>query len=209
MTLTTRDLAACEAVIERGLATFIEVASTLLEIRDGRLYKATHETFDSYCQERWGWGRAYAYRMIASGEVVTSMSGALADVSPIGDILPVPTNEAQTRALAPLKDDPEIMAEAWSEAVVESNGKPTAAAVEKAVAKRVPPRQVSEAEQYEIDRQGAIRRAIGRLEELVNGWVELRSFVTHPERDAVLAGLTESDRLTVLEIESIYLEVVR
>lgn len=207
MTLATRTLADCEAVIERGLATFIEVASTLLEIRDGRLYKATHETFDSYCQERWGWGRAYAYRMIASGEVVTSMNGALADsMSPIGDILPVPTNEAQTRALGPLTSDPTAMADAWSEAVAETNGKPTAAAVEKAVAKRVEPKPITEAEQHELDRQGAIRRAIGRLEELVNGWLELRSLASHPERDAVLAGLIESDRLTVLEIESMYLE---
>ena len=134
--LAQRDLAECEAVIERGLSTFIEVASTLLEIRDRRLYKMTHETFDAYCQERWGWGRAYAYRMIASGEVVHSMNGALADVSPMGDILPGPTNERQTRALEPLKSDPAAMAEAWQEAVVETNGKPTAKAVEEAVAKR-------------------------------------------------------------------------
>ncbi len=210
MTLATRTLADCEAVIERGLATFIEVGQTLLEIRDKRLYRLTHDSFDAYCQERWGWARAHAYRMIASGEVVTSMNGALADrssMSPIGDILPVPTNEAQTRALAPLKSDPEQMADAWTEAVAETNGKATAAAVEKAVAKRVEPKQLTAAEQAEEDRKGQISRGIGRLQELVNGWGQLRSLPKSPDRDALLTGLTPYDRKVVLEIEAMYLEV--
>lgn len=198
MTLATRDLAACEEVIDRGLATFVEVGLALMEIRDGRLYLESHETFDEYCRERWSMSNRHANRLVEAAEVMGALPG------PMG-----PTTERQARALAPLKDDPEIMAEAWSEAVAESNGKPTAAAVEKAVEKRVPPRQFSEAEQYELDRQGAIRRTVGRLEQLVNGWIEIPDLPTHPERDAVLAGLTESDRLTVLEIESIYLEVSR
>ena len=39
-------LAECEAVIERGLATFVEVGRALLHIRDERLYRAAHRTFE-------------------------------------------------------------------------------------------------------------------------------------------------------------------
>ena len=50
-------LAECEAVIERGQQTFIEVGQALMEIRDSRLYRETHATFEAYCNERWGWTR--------------------------------------------------------------------------------------------------------------------------------------------------------
>jgi hypothetical protein len=34
--------------------TFIAVARALAAIRDGRLYRETHATFEAYCRERWG-----------------------------------------------------------------------------------------------------------------------------------------------------------
>jgi len=113
----------CEAVIKAGLATFVDVGNALLQIRDGRLYRDQFDTFEEYCRERWGFNRAHAYRMIEASEVV----GVL---SPMGD---TPRNERQARALAPLRDQPEKMAEAWSEAVETSGGKPTAKTVSEVV----------------------------------------------------------------------------
>jgi hypothetical protein len=37
-----------ENVIERGLSTFVEVGNALLEIRDSKLYRETHPTFEAY-----------------------------------------------------------------------------------------------------------------------------------------------------------------
>lgn len=88
-----RRLADLEAVVERGLATFIEVGTALLEIRDSRLYRETHETFEAYCQEHWGKGRRWAYQLIDAAEVCALAHSAG---------LPVPANEAQARELAPL-----------------------------------------------------------------------------------------------------------
>ena len=51
-----------EAVIERGLATFIEVGKALMEIQDGRLYRETHATFEDYCRQRWEMSRVHAHR---------------------------------------------------------------------------------------------------------------------------------------------------
>jgi hypothetical protein len=110
--VVAHSLAENEAVIEAGLATFVEVGRALMEIRDGRQYRsAGWSDFDTYCRERWGMARAHAYRMIEASEVVS-------ELSPIGDKLP--TSESQARELAPLRDDPEAMAEVMDEVTTEA-----------------------------------------------------------------------------------------
>jgi hypothetical protein len=47
-------LAQSEAISEDGLRDFFEVALALLRIRDERLYRQTHATFEDYCREKWG-----------------------------------------------------------------------------------------------------------------------------------------------------------
>jgi hypothetical protein len=79
-------LANCEHVIEHGLQTFVDVGESLLTIRDDRLYRATHGTFEDYCHARWGFTDRRARQIMAAAE--------------IGTIVPV-ANEGQARALAP------------------------------------------------------------------------------------------------------------
>jgi SAM-dependent methyltransferase len=98
-------LAECEAAIERGLTTFVEVGQALLTIRDQRLYRETHGDFDTYCRERWGWTRKYADQ-IAAASVVAGEVTAIAGT---------PSNEAQVRPLTKLPT-PEARREAWAEA---------------------------------------------------------------------------------------------
>jgi len=47
-------LRSLEAEAERGFATYLEVGDTLAEIREARLYRHTHPTFEAYLLERWG-----------------------------------------------------------------------------------------------------------------------------------------------------------
>ena len=54
-----------------------------------------------------------------------SRSYQLIDVAKISTIVEVP-NEAIARELAPLKDNPDAMREAWEEAQANGNGTPTA-----------------------------------------------------------------------------------
>lgn len=70
------ELARLESVIERGLATFVEVGFALVKIRDSRLYCQTHSTFESYCRERWGFSRQRGYQLIAAAEVSTVVVSA-------------------------------------------------------------------------------------------------------------------------------------
>ena len=93
-------LAACEATITQGLQTFYDVGTALLEIRDSRLYRAEHPTFEAYCRERWGMERRRAYQLIEAAEAFESVQNFTH--SP-------PANEAQARPLAAVA--PEARAE--------------------------------------------------------------------------------------------------
>ncbi len=113
----------CEAIIEGGLQTFIEVGNALLEIRDSRLYRQQFGTFEDYCHERWQMTHRRANQLIGAAEVIHNL----------GTVVPVqPTSERQLRPLTGL--EPEEQREAWNQAVNDSsNGKPTAKDVEAAV----------------------------------------------------------------------------
>jgi hypothetical protein len=119
------ELSQCEAVIERGLKTFVDVGNALLRIRDGKLYRNTHDTFEDYCRERWSMAQGTAYRMMYAADVVSNLKS-----SPIGELLP--STESQARPLVRLEPEQQVIA--WQLAVETApNGKITAAHVEQVV----------------------------------------------------------------------------
>jgi hypothetical protein len=73
-------LATCEKAIERGINTFVEVGQALTEIRDAKLYRASHKTFEAYCKDRWEISRPRAYELIDHAKVA-SADPVLSDVS--------------------------------------------------------------------------------------------------------------------------------
>lgn len=142
--LTTREtkaLARCEQTIQRGLSTFCDVGRALLEIRDGRLYRDMHDTFESYCRARWEMSKTHANRLIGAAAVADA-------VAPIGV---KPTTESQVRPLTTVPE--ESRAAVWQDAVeaapVDADGTPrvTARHVEEAVQRwRGEPEEASEPE---------------------------------------------------------------
>lgn len=118
-------LASCEEVIAAGLDVFVEVSRALVTIRDERLYRGEYDTFELYCKVRWNWGRNYVNKLIIATEVVDALEALGTNV---------PKNEAQARELAPLKDEPERMAEVWKATVERKGGNPTAKDLREAVA---------------------------------------------------------------------------
>lgn len=111
-----------ETVIERGLTTFVEVGNAIREIRDSKLYKDSHDTFEKYCRERWGWNRNYADKQVRAADTAAVL----------GTFVPIP-NEAVAREFAPLKSDPETMNRVWGGVVEEYGETPAAKHVKKAV----------------------------------------------------------------------------
>lgn len=128
-------------IVDRGIKTFFEVGMALAEIRDSRLYRETHETFEDFCRDRWDIGRSHSYRYIEAAYVVKNLS-------PIGDkiscdtlnTLPewgvsIPMNEAQARPLTMFEAD--IQRELWKRVIdcsLENNGRITATLVSSVVA---------------------------------------------------------------------------
>jgi hypothetical protein len=111
----TQQLEACEAVIERGMTTFIEVGNALLRIRDERLYRQEYRDFETYCQARWAMNRRYANRLIEAADVADRLG-------PIG-----PRNEGQARELSGLPA--ETAAQVMQEAHDLTAGQPTATVI--------------------------------------------------------------------------------
>jgi hypothetical protein len=87
------DLATCEAALDNLRVAFWAAGKALQVIRDARLYRDTHATFEDYVELKWDMSRAQAYRLIDAWPLAESLS-------PIGDKL----NESQIRELLPLAD---------------------------------------------------------------------------------------------------------
>lgn len=121
-----------ESIIERGRQTFIEVGTALMTIRETKSYRTDgYDTFEEYCQERWGWTHQRAYQLMQAAEVVHELksattvasvdeAGADAEISPIGETevqpIPLPMNERQVRALSRIAH-PSGRALLWEESV--------------------------------------------------------------------------------------------
>ncbi|MHC5761844.1 hypothetical protein [Nostoc sp.] len=125
---------------------FYLAGKALVELRDRKLYRSTHKTFEDYCRERFGFERRYPYRLMESTVVVDNLmkmcpnrtqndSGADTSTpdSSEGQVLPI--NEYQLRPLIPL--EPEVQIEAWKQAVEQAGGKVPSGRIVKDVVQRI------------------------------------------------------------------------
>lgn len=103
------ELIDCERIIGEGYTTFLKVGLALAKVRDAKLYRGEHKTFEAYCEKRWNFSRTRAYELIASAGITNALS-AMADI-------PSPANERQARELHGL--DSETAAAVMAEAVDE------------------------------------------------------------------------------------------
>jgi hypothetical protein len=178
-----RHLAALERRVEQGLQTFKEVGFALLEIRDSRLYRETHTSFEAYALDRWKLDKTRAYQFIGAAEVV-KLLGEPEEL----------TNEAQTRELVSLfHDDPEAVQTVWDlvEERVAESGTPVTAAVIRQARRDVvnpsgpPPPTLTE----------RIMAEFARLTTLVVQWQGAKPAPRRADKVAVKAAL---DKLTDL-----------
>ncbi|PSB44104.1 hypothetical protein C7B80_21765 [Cyanosarcina cf. burmensis CCALA 770] len=90
-----------ETRVDRALG---EGWSALKQLRDRRLYRSTHKTFEEYAKDRFGYNRAHAYRLIQAAGVIENLSPngrQIDEMSPIGRHL-LPKSERLCRELAKL-----------------------------------------------------------------------------------------------------------
>ncbi len=101
-----------ERQVERA---FYQAGLALQLLRDKKLYRSTHNTFQEYCQERFGFTKRSAYYLIDAVQIVDNLQKS----EPLVHIMP--TSERQCRALKSLK--PSQQQEAWNKAVAQAKGK--------------------------------------------------------------------------------------
>lgn len=208
-----------EAIVEQGLQTFYEVGKALVEIRDGKLYRETHKTFDDYCRDRWGIARRTVDRYISAAQV-------LENLRPIG--LKIPTKENQVRPLNGLA--PELQIEIWQEAVASApNGIPSGALVKRLVEERKSPGTTSFASgeassdleklrlenkrlkeqirQKDLERERRAAEVASELERLREENRQLRAELRQWERDWDLRIAQEREKIRA-EIKAEYQHII-
>lgn len=112
-------------VIDKGWSTFIEVGLALRQIRESRLYREEYDSWEAFCREVVGVSKTEANRQIIDAEVVETLktpNGVLSQDQPP----PLPTNRAQARALAMLKDA-EARRQAWTQVLAKAGDSPVTA----------------------------------------------------------------------------------
>ena len=106
-----RDRLRLERRVERSA---FEGSEALRELRDRRLFRSTHKTFEKYIKERFGYSRYTAYNRIVAADVVNNL---LTNGQQI-----LPTSERQAREVAKVKDL-DLQREVWQQAVEKAGGK--------------------------------------------------------------------------------------
>ncbi len=113
-----------ELKVERA---FYEAGAALRELRDQRLYRSTHKTFEEYCRDRFGFNRMAAHFKIAAATVFENLY--------TNGIQTLPTSERQLRELTAL--EPDQQCSAWKEAVEHSEGKVPSGRIVKGIVERL------------------------------------------------------------------------
>ena len=101
--LTNKERAALrhhEATIESAQQAQLEAGRALRAINVQQLYRETHETFDAYCAERWGYTGRRAYHLISAADLIDHFRAV--------GVQEVPTCEAHARPLANLPEEDRV-----------------------------------------------------------------------------------------------------
>ena len=127
-----------ERKVERA---FYECGKALMELRDRRLYRSTHRTFEEYCRDRFGYGKNNANMRILAASVVDEIQ----KMTTIGGQI-LPTNERQVRPLTKL--EPEQQREVWQISVEEAGGKVPSGRIVKGIVERLKEKPLSRASDF-------------------------------------------------------------
>ncbi|MBD2511484.1 hypothetical protein IQ274_27710 [Nostoc sp. LEGE 12447] len=116
-----------ERKVERA---FFEAGKALAELRDRRLYRSSHRTFEDYCRDRFGHSRRQSYLLMDAATVFDN----LVEICDQFDHI-LPTAEGQVRPMTKL--EPQEQQEVWVKAVEQAGGKVPPARIVKNVVQQI------------------------------------------------------------------------
>ncbi len=115
-----------ERQVERA---FYQAGLALKTLRDKKLYRSNHSTFQEYCRSRFGFTRRSAYYLIDAVGIVDNLKKSELKVHKL------PTSETQCRPLKSL--EPQQQRKAWTQAVEKANGGVPSAKIVKEVVNQI------------------------------------------------------------------------
>ncbi|MEM9506794.1 MAG: hypothetical protein AAGA16_03800 [Cyanobacteria bacterium P01_E01_bin.35] len=116
-----------ERKVERA---FYEAGMALMQLRDRRLYRTTHATFEEYCRDRFDYVRRRSYQLIDAAKIYNNLSEKCEQFVHI-----LPTREGQVRPMSQLNAEQQVLA--WSTAVEEAGKKVPSGRIVKEVVQRI------------------------------------------------------------------------
>lgn len=133
------------------------LSDKLVQAYDGRAWAALgYSSWREYAAAEFDMSQSRAYQLLDMSRVMRALEAASSTN------VERPRNEAQARALAPLKDEPDKLAEAWKSTLERTNGKPTARALQEAVADAI--REQQEQAEQRAEDKAAIRQLAANAE---------------------------------------------
>ncbi|MBG1262875.1 hypothetical protein [Nostoc commune] len=132
-----RDRLHLERRVERA---FFEAGRALTELRDRRLYRSTHKTFEEYCRDRFAHSRQQSNYLIAAAGVYENLTTIGCqnveneNLTTNGSQI-LPTSERQVRSMTKL--EPQEQQEVWLRAVELAGGKVPTGRIVKDVVQRI------------------------------------------------------------------------
>ena len=108
-------------LIEQVGNAFYLSGIALLQLKEERLYRSTHLSFDEFCQDIFGFSSDYAYLKIAAAKVYQNLIDNLPPslgkpTNGRQTISILPTRQRQLRAIVKAKLDKDAQVEVWLEA---------------------------------------------------------------------------------------------
>lgn len=193
-----QDLIRREEYIEDNLQTLFSVGKAFADIRDRKLYRETHRTFEDYCKDRWQISRPRAYQLIDASVVQENLS------TNVDKGTPLPTNESQTRALK--KAPPEKQLDIWQKAVAQNDGRvPSARQIIQVVELEQPKPKPQPGEYYESRTYKAVKILqydgdvdTVYIQEMIKGekrWISRAELGASCSEEYVLSTTESEDRL--------------
>ncbi|MFD0361501.1 hypothetical protein ACFQZZ_08600 [Nocardia sp. GCM10030253] len=106
-------LTACESSIDSLRIAFWAAGRALQIVRDGRLYRAEHTTFDEYVEQRWDMQRSYAHKLIRAWPLAARLHSVAPAINEgqVRELLTVAAEHGEDAAVAvytTLADAPEV-----------------------------------------------------------------------------------------------------
>ncbi|MCH2397887.1 MAG: hypothetical protein MK364_02170 [Pirellulales bacterium] len=179
-----RDFKRLDGVVKKACDAQWEMAAALNEIRERKLYRADHPTFEAYCKKQHAFTRTRAYQLTDAAEVRKQIENVYHGRQ-------IPTSERQCRELVVVPENK--LPEVWSQIVEhsESEGKQITA---KMIKEHTEPfRESADGASPEFDEAKAAERITGWLRATVKQWPEDRHDVL---ADSIRCALDEELRLS-------------